>query len=265
MDSLTDRTIALLRADHDDLAGLVASLTEDQLTGGSGADEWSVAQVLSHLGSGAEITGAALAAAVTGTDTRGEGFNQGVWDRWNALAPAAQASGSVESNERLVAALEALTPEQRTEVRVALGFLPEPVGLATFLGTRLNEFVQHSWDVRVAVDPDAGLSTTGAALLAEHLSGDLGFFLGFIGKADALASPATVQVDGTPYAIVVADGVRLVSRSADEGSATATFAGPLEAAMRLLTGRLGPARTPAGTTVTGNVTLDDLRRVFPGF
>ena len=46
---------------------------------------------------------------------------------------------------------------------------------------------------------------------------------------------------------------------------TASFTGPLEAAIRLIAGRLGPAYTPTDLTVTGNVTLEDLRTVFPGF
>lgn len=47
--------------------------------------------------------------------------------------------------------------------------------------------------------------------------------------------------------------------------ATATFTGQVEAALRLIAGRLGPAHTAAGVQVTGNVTLARLREVFPGF
>ena len=36
-------------------------------------------------------------------------------------------------------------------------------------------------------------------------------------------------------------------------------------AIRLLSGRLKPEFTPAGVEVTGNVTLDELREVFPGY
>jgi len=32
-----------------------------------------------------------------------------------------------------------------------------------------------------------------------------------------------------------------------------------------MTGRLSPRWTPAGVAVSGNVGLDDLRRVFPGY
>ena len=55
MPTLADRTIQALRAEHDALSPLVAGLTDDQLRAASGAGDWPVAQVLSHLGSGAEI------------------------------------------------------------------------------------------------------------------------------------------------------------------------------------------------------------------
>ena len=48
--------------------------------------------MLSHLGSGAEIALAGYQAAFTGGRAPGDGFNEQVWDRWNALPPAEQAS-----------------------------------------------------------------------------------------------------------------------------------------------------------------------------
>lgn len=56
MTDLADRTIAALRAHHDELAAVVAGLSDEQLTAPSGSADWKVADVLSHLGSGAEIT-----------------------------------------------------------------------------------------------------------------------------------------------------------------------------------------------------------------
>jgi hypothetical protein len=53
MPSPADVPISALRSGSDDLALHVRTLTPDQLTGPSGASEWTVAQVLSHLGSGA--------------------------------------------------------------------------------------------------------------------------------------------------------------------------------------------------------------------
>jgi hypothetical protein len=41
--------------------------------------------------------------------------------------------------------------------------------------------------------------------------------------------------------------------------------GPADAVARLISGRLTPRWTPGGVSVSGNVDLDDLRRVFPGY
>jgi uncharacterized protein (TIGR03083 family) len=189
--------------------------------------------------------------------------NQAVWDRWNALPPADQAAGFVESDERLVAAYEALSQEQRDSIEVDLGFMPQPLPLATTLGMRLNEAAMHGWDVEVGLDPAATLSEASARLLAEHFSSTMSFMLGFVGKPEGFergAGPVRVGIGG--YTIVVADAVTLEAGDADT---TATFEGPLEAAVRLLAGRLKPEHTPDDTTVSGDVTLDDLRRVFPGY
>jgi uncharacterized protein (TIGR03083 family) len=262
MSTLADRSIAALRSVHDDLAALVPTLTDEQLSGPSGASEWTVAQVLSHLGSGAEIGLATLASALGTGPATGPGFNESVWDRWNALGPREQAANFLDHDARLVAAFEALTAEQRATTQVDLGFLPAPLPLASYAGMRLNETALHSWDVRVALDPAATVPADVAAVLAEHLAGDLGFLVGFIGKADALAAPVVVDIEGSGYGLAVTDTVALVAAPTDP---TATFSGPLEAALRLVGGRLGPAYTPEAVKVTGAVSLDDLRRVFPGF
>jgi hypothetical protein len=82
---------------------------------------------------------------------------------------------------------------------------------------------------------------------------------GFTGKADQLASPARVAVPGG--GIVIESAVSVVP---DLDDATATFRGAPGAVVRLLSGRLRPEHAD-GVSVEGNVSLDDLRRVFPGF
>ncbi|HEX4018603.1 MAG TPA: maleylpyruvate isomerase family mycothiol-dependent enzyme [Frankiaceae bacterium] len=260
--SLTDRTIEALRAEHDALADIVRELSDAELSGPSGASEWTAAQVLSHLGSGAEIALAGYQATFDATPPPPDEFNQQVWDRWNAMAPADQASGFLEHDEALVAALEALPSEQRESLVIDLGFLPDPLPLGPVLAMRLNEAAQHGWDVRVGLDPAAVIGESTATVLAEHFAGGLGFLLGFTGKADALASPAVINLRDAGYALHVQDRVQLVS---GPGEATATFTGPLESAVRLFGGRLTPQYTPDAVEVSGNLTLDDLRRVFPGY
>ncbi|MET0423234.1 MAG: maleylpyruvate isomerase family mycothiol-dependent enzyme, partial [Actinoplanes sp.] len=237
-------------------------LSAEQLTGPSGASEWTVADVLSHLGSGAEIGLAGFRAALGEAEAPGPDFNPSVWDRWNALSPQAQADAWEPSDAAFVAALEAVPVERHDDIKVDLGFLPAPLPLASFAAMRLSEVVQHGWDVRAGLDPAAGLDGPAAELLAEHFSGGISFLLGFVGKLDGIDEPTVVEIAGTPYRIVLDDQIRLTT---EELPATATFSGPLESAVRLLGGRLTPAFTPAGVAVTGNITLDQLRAAFPGF
>ena len=262
MTDLADRTIAVLRSEHDTLAGVVAALSTEQLTGPSGASDWTVADVLSHLGSGAEITLAGLRAALGEAAEPGPDFNQSVWDRWNGLSPALQATGWRAADNELVTALEAVPQDRHDDLKVAIGFLPEPLPLASFAALRLSEVVQHGWDVRAGLDPAAALAEPSAQLLAEHLSGGLSFLLGFTGKPTAVRENAVLEISRTPYRIVLDDKARLTTEALPP---TATFTGPLESAMRLVYGRLTPKHTPAGVEVTGNVTLDELRTTFPGF
>lgn len=261
MTTLADRTIAALRSEHDTLAAVVAPLTDEQLTGPSGASEWTTADVLSHLGSGAEITAAGVEGA-TGGAAPGDGFNQSVWDRWNAMTPREQADGFVAGNVALTERFEAFDGDQRVNLRLAVGFGPGPLSVATFGGLRLDELALHAWDVRVGIDSAAVLDDTTATVLLEQFAGDLGFLLGFIGKPDQLAAPVVVDIEGTGYGLVVGEGVAVTAGAVD---VTATLTGGADAAIRLLTGRLGADHTPAAVGVTGSTTLDALRAAFPGF
>ncbi len=264
MSSLSERTISALRANHDHLVDVVSGLSEEALVGPSGAAEWPIAQVLSHLGSGAEIATATITAARAGEPAPGSEFNQSVWDRWNAFGPQEQASGFVEHNAALLAILESLSAQERDDTTVDLGFTPQPLPLVTYLGMRLNEASMHGWDVEagVAADNAAEISDDAAAVLAEHLAQGLGFLLAFTTKPANLSERAVVDLAGSPYALVIDDTVQV---STDAPDATATLTGPLGAALRLLSGRLKPEYTAPDVQVSGNVTIDDLRQVFPGY
>ena len=61
--------IDALRSSVEHLYKLAAPLTEDQLTGRADPTDWTIAQVLSHLGSGAVIMQRQLEDAVAGQDT----------------------------------------------------------------------------------------------------------------------------------------------------------------------------------------------------
>ncbi|TCC01552.1 maleylpyruvate isomerase family mycothiol-dependent enzyme [Kribbella soli] len=256
MTTLVDRILAALRANHDTLAALVPTLSDEQLKGRSGAAEWTVAQALSHLGSGAEISRKPIAVAA-GEHVDAED-NQSIWARWNASSPADQAAGFVKHNAAYLDTVAGLSAEQRDR-QIDTGILPQPVPLAVALGLRLNEVANHAWDVRVGADASATVEPDSAELLIELFGGPLAFLLGFSGKPDQLEQEVRLAIPGG--GIEITDAVTVADAVDDP---TATFEGPAEAVVRLLNGRLGAGHA-AGVSVTGNVTLDELRKVFPGY
>ncbi|GAA5149630.1 maleylpyruvate isomerase family mycothiol-dependent enzyme [Nocardioides marinquilinus] len=257
---LVDRVILSLRDQHDRLVEVVTALDEEVLIGPSAASEWRVCDVVSHLGSGAEISLRPIAAAAGGT-TPPQADNQAVWDRWNAMTPAEQVAGFVEHDERLVTTLEALGDAERDTVTVDLGFLPAPVPLVVATGLRFNEVTLHAWDVVAGQSPQATIDPEPAALALDLYAGPLQSVLGWAGQPDQLADTAVIAFAGRGLSI----GESVVLDDEAPLAPTATLTASDEAAARLLAGRLGPEHTPDDVQVTGNVTLDDLRRVFPGF
>ncbi|GAA4250063.1 maleylpyruvate isomerase family mycothiol-dependent enzyme [Dactylosporangium darangshiense] len=263
MSTRADLAIAALRKGHDDLSALVAGLTAEQLTGPSAASEWDVSQVVSHLGSGAEINLEAVQASLEGRGAPEFEFNKGVWARWDGMTPQERQAAFPEANRRLVEAYEAFTPQQRESHKIDVGWMPEPVDVATSALLRLSEFGYHDWDVRVALDPSATIAPEAAALMNDRVEG----LLGWIAKPanlDGRTAHLLVRLTdtGETFGLQLAEPVALTAApEAPDGELEL----PLEAWLRLAAGRLKPAYTPASVQVTGAITLDDLRAVFPGY
>ena len=89
-----DLPLPPLRASVDRLESAVRRLDDAHLRGPSYCSGWTVAQVLSHLGSAGTIMLRNVADALGGTTTPDD-FTQSVWDEWNAKAPRAQAVDSL--------------------------------------------------------------------------------------------------------------------------------------------------------------------------
>ncbi|GAA5187349.1 maleylpyruvate isomerase family mycothiol-dependent enzyme [Rugosimonospora acidiphila] len=263
MATLADQTIAALRSGHDALAARVRALTPDDLISPSGASEWQVSQVLSHLGSGAEIGLAGLNASQTGGAAPDMDFNRSVWARWDAMAPAEHAAAFLEANERLVEAYESLDEATRDSLKINLGFLPEPVDVATAARFRLSEFALHQWDVEVGFDAGATVAPEAVSLLLDQVGG----MLAWTGRPDALAgrqATLTLRLTAPERTAGLRLGERIELTDVPQ-QPDGELSAPAEAWLRLATGRLGTRYTPASVEVTGPVSLDDLRRVFPGF
>lgn len=263
MTTLADHIIAALRSGHDALSAAVRGFSPQDLASPSGSSEWQVHQVLSHLGSGAEINLATLRAAESGEPNPGGDFNRKVWDRWDGMEAAEHATAFIEADRILVEAYEALDASARETLRIDLGFLPAPIDVATAGRFRLNEFALHQWDVAVAFEPATPVAADAVPLLLDQIGG----MLAWTGKPEALnGRDVTLALHlsdpASTIGLHLGDKVELVDVPAQpDGELTL----PAESWLRLAFGRLGPRYTPPAVQVTGPLTLDDLRAVFPGF
>lgn len=260
--SNADAIIAALRSGSDTLAGLVPKLTDDELARQSGAAEWDISQVLSHLGSSAEINQAIIQAALDGKPAPSRDFNQPVWDRWNAMGRRERADQFLRANATLTGLFESLAA--RDDLRIDTGFLPAPIDVATAARFRLTELALHSWDVHVGFDERATLAQDATDVLA----GWIGDLARMTGKPEPLAGQrAVIRVEATGPDLTRA--LRLGDRISVDADIPAQPDGtldlPAESWVRLVTGRLRPEHTPAAVTATGPADLNLLRRVFPGF
>jgi uncharacterized protein (TIGR03083 family) len=253
--------VRALRASHDRLTGIVAGLDGDGLRAQSYDTEWSIAQVLSHLGSGAEIFSLVIEAGVAGAEQPSMEAFKPIWDAWNARSPEEQAEQSVAANEALVARVEALTLQQRTDFHVTM-FGRMPIDLAGVLGLRLFEHAVHTWDIAVALDPEAKVAPDAVDLLIDRL----GMMAGFTAKK--APAPVLVAVTTTaPDRAFTLDtgtqetgGVTLSPAAADDAP-TASVSLPSESLLRLVYGRLDDAPD----VTSSGVTVAELKSVFPGF
>jgi uncharacterized protein (TIGR03083 family) len=250
-------TIDVVRRSQDRFAGILDNLPPEQVSAPSYDDEWSIADVASHLGSQAEIFNLFLEAGLEGSDPPDHDAFLRIWDRWNAKPPADQVADSVAANETLVSRIEDLPADDRN------GFAVEMFGgtrdLAALTGMRLSEHAVHTWDIAVALDPAATVAQEAVDVLVDALP--------------ATASRGTQPVPGaTPVIVATTAPARTfrVTLEPDvavhplDGVAAADLTMPAEALLRLVYGRLDPAHTPSA--VSGDTArLADLRRAFRGF
>ncbi|SHN43595.1 maleylpyruvate isomerase family mycothiol-dependent enzyme [Cryptosporangium aurantiacum] len=248
--------IAALRASHDRLRAVAAPLTPDQVRRPGYPSEWTIAQVLSHLGSGAEINGLIFDAGVAGTDPPKQEDFQAIWAVWDAKTPDAQAADVLTADARLVEKIEALDADQRASATFAVW--SGPTDIAGFVSSRLSEHAVHVWDVEVMLDPSATVHPAAVGLVLDVAQK----LVGFAGKpGPAGRIHVTVTDPDREYALVLGDAVALEPWGG--GESTGSLELPAEAFLRLLYGRLDPAHSPSVTAE--NVDLDALRAVFPGF
>jgi uncharacterized protein (TIGR03083 family) len=250
------RWIAALRHSQDRLASVAQPLTPEQLRGPS-YHSWTIAQVLGHLGSQAEIFTAWLTAAVEGTEPPGREFMQPIWDAWNGRSPEEQAADSIADNERLVERFEGLTDDHLA--RMHLNLFGMELDAAGLLRLRLAEHALHTWDIAVALDPTARVAPDAVALLIDTL----GFLADRVGQPQGRAFRLRVRTSEPERYLSLRVGDEVELTEWEDGSADGELRIPGEAFLRLVYGRLDPEHSP-DVELTGAVALDDLRGVFPG-
>lgn len=225
-----------LRSSVDRLRAL-APLTEPQLTGGADPTEWTVAQVLSHLGSAAVITLCRLEDALAGQDTPDD-FAPGVCDTWNAKNPVAQRDDALAADDALLARLEGVAADDRDRLNSAMG--PMTLGFAQFVGMRVNEHAFHTWDIEVVGDPAATLPEQVAALVVDNLEIVARFTAEPTGQSESITVATT-----TPARTFTVDLSRdsVIFRTGSD-RADPDLNLPAEAFARLVYGRLDARARP---------------------
>ena len=256
METSPDPWIGALRHSHDRLQALVEPLDLASLEQRSYASEWSIAQVLSHLGSGADIFALFLEAGLARQDPPGRDAFVPVWNVWNAKDPQAQATDGLRADEAAVERFESLDPDQRRLRLQVFGMDMDLIGLARM---RVSEHAVHTWDVAVALDSSATVAPEAVGLLVDMV----GQLAARSAKPDGKQRRIRVSTTDPERHFVLETGEAVSLTESDGEQGLPELRLPAEAFVRLVYGRLGPHHTPP--VEANGVDLDELRQLFPGF
>jgi uncharacterized protein (TIGR03083 family) len=251
-----------LAGSHDRLCDLVSELDDAALREQSYCDGWTIAQVLSHIGSGAEIMGTVVDVAIGDVPPTPPEALPDIWARWDALAPESVRDEALAADGGFVERLEQLG-DAIDEVEYTL-FGRVRTDAAGLLRARLSEHALHTWDIEVARDPRARVDPDAVALLVDGLPQALAW-LGKPEHAGWSRRYAVRVVTSAPDRVFRLDVSEVASlTTAGEGTSSQhTLQLPAEAFLRLVYGRLDPSHAPA-VGPDERATLDELRKVFPG-
>jgi uncharacterized protein (TIGR03083 family) len=248
---MTDE-MTLLRALVAELRDLVPTLGPEGLRLQAYPSEWTVADVLSHLGSGAVIHARRIDEVLGGPDVDAES----IWAEWNAKTPDAKATDALQADQALIQRLDGLTDDERARFSLVMG--PMTFDLAGFVRLRINEHTLHSWDIAVVFEPTATLSSEAA----EVVLGALPMIGRFAGKATGTNRQIRVRATDPVRTFAISLSDDGVSLSEYDGDDAPDLELPAEALVRLVYGRLDAEHTPDFEGDAAD--LDELRRAFPG-
>jgi uncharacterized protein (TIGR03083 family) len=236
------------------LREIVEGLETSQLDASAYPTEWTIADVLSHLGSGAVIFQRWLEDALAAGETPSD-YPPSVWAEWDAKSSPVRAVDSLLADKALLERLGSLTEAERASFRFVMGPLNEDFD--GFVGLRLKEHAVHTWDIEVSSVPSATLGTETTAIIVDQLE----LIARFTGKPTDTDGTVTVRTSTPRRDFSVTLGPDAVSLTPSEPRTTPNVHMPAEALVRLVYGRLDPGHTPP---VESDIDLDDLRQAFPG-
>jgi len=251
---MSDR-LKVLRASVKHLEDVASRIDPADYASPAFPSEWTIADIFSHLGSGAVIGERRFEDSITGRESD-PAFNTSVWDEWNAKDPLAKVQDCLTSDTAFLSCLEAASEEQRRNFHFMMG--PFAFDFDGLVGLRLSEHALHTWDVEVALYPDATVPNDTANAILDGIQ----FIVSRTGKPTGEAKGVTVRtIDPVrDFTLVLdVDSVDLVE-TRHEGAVDLEV--PAEVLVRLIYGRLDTEHTPV--SVTGDV-VNSLRLVFPGF
>ncbi|HLH22022.1 MAG TPA: maleylpyruvate isomerase family mycothiol-dependent enzyme [Chloroflexota bacterium] len=257
-----------IRREYEVLDRWLTALHAQAWQGPTACSEWPVYKVVSHLGSGAEITLQTLQEQVGGGPPADQEARQRVWSHFDSLAaPQPLHDEFRDRNQQFFAYLDKLPAGEREHrVKFFAGELPLP----GYLLYRLGEFTMHSWDVRVGLDPTARLL---ASTIGPYLPQALGTMNRRANK------DAKQALDGTAwnvalwgpverqFAVVVRNG-NVEAVDEPPGTPAASLRTSDEAFCRLCVGRLPleQAERDGEVDIGGDRAIAlRLNQLFPGF
>lgn len=245
-----------LRESHARLRAVVEPLSDGDLESQSYDTEWSVAQVLSHIGSGATIFGWFVDAALSGGDAPGRERFEPVWAEWNAKSPREVADDALAVDGALVERMSSL--DERDRERLHLSLFGMELDAAGLMRIRLGEHALHTWDIAVTFDDRARVLPAAVTLLVDTLD----LFATRTGKPSAIAQRIGISTSEPDRSFVLYSGEPVSLAPGDVGAGSPELVLPAEALIRLVYGRLDEAH--CDDVAARGVDLDTVRAVFPG-
>ncbi len=234
---------------------LVTPLDDHALERQAYPTEWRIADVLSHLGSGAVISARRLDDGIAGQPMPDD-FAPSVWAAWNDKSPRAKADDALMTDRELLERLQSLTPDEADQFRFSFG--PITVDITGFVGMRLNEHAMHTWDIEVTIDPHATIPAQAVELIVDNLE----MIAQFTAKPTGSARRIDIRTTEPERHFAITLSADAVTFEPGEPVSEPDLVLPAEAFTRLVYGRFD--RVPAPDFAGDSTVLDELRRVFPG-